>query len=118
MDKILTIIIPTYNMSEYLDTCLKSLIIKSNLLEVLIINDGSKDNSLDIAKKYEKKYPHIFRTIDKPNGNYGSCVNRGLKEATGKYVKVLDADDKFNTESLTNLIDIASKTDVDAKFLE
>ena len=56
MDKILTIIIPTYNMSEYLDTCLKSLIIKSNLLEVLIINDGSKDNSLDIAKKYEKKY--------------------------------------------------------------
>ena len=62
MDKILTIIIPTYNMSEYLDTCLKSLIIESNLLEVLIINDGSKDNSLDIAKKYEKKYPHIFRT--------------------------------------------------------
>ena len=60
MDKILTIIIPTYNMSEYLDTCLKSLIIKSNLLEVLIINDGSKDNSLDIAKKYEKEYPHIF----------------------------------------------------------
>lgn len=114
MDKILTIIIPTYNMSEYLDTCLKSLIIESNLLEVLIINDGSKDNSLDIAKKYEKKYPHIFRTIDKPNGNYGSCVNRGLKEATGKYVKVLDADDKFNTESLTNLIDIASKTVVDA----
>ena len=56
MDKILTIIIPTYNMSEYLDTCLKSLIIESNLLEVLIINDGSKDNSLDIAKKYEKKY--------------------------------------------------------------
>ena len=78
MDKILTIIIPTYNMSEYLDTCLKSLIIKSNLLEVLIINDGSKDNSLDIAKKYEKEYPHIFRTIDKPNGNYGSCVNLSL----------------------------------------
>lgn len=65
MDKILTIIIPTYNMSEYLDTCLKSLIINSNLLEVLVINDGSKDNSLDIAKKYEKEYPHIFRTIDK-----------------------------------------------------
>ena len=114
MDKILTIIIPTYNMSEYLDTCLKSLIIKSKLLEVLIINDGSKDNSLDVAKKYEKEYPHIFRTIDKPNGNYGSCVNRGLKEATGKYIKVLDADDKFNTESLMNLVEIASKTDVDA----
>lgn len=114
MDKILTIIIPTYNMSEYLDTCLKSLIINSNLLEVLVINDGSKDNSLDIAKKYEKEYPHIFRTIDKQNGNYGSCVNRGLKEATGKYIKVLDADDKFNTKSLMNLVEIASKTDVDA----
>ena len=114
MDKILTIIIPTYNMSEYLDTCLKSLIIESNLLEVLIINDGSKDNSLDIAKKYEKKYPHIFRTIDKPNGNYGSCINRGLKEATGKYVKVLDADDKFNTDNLMNLVEIAQETNVDA----
>ena len=114
MDKILTIIIPTYNMSEYLDTCLKSLIIESNLLEFLIINDGSKDNSLDIAKKYEKKYPHIFRTIDKPNGNYGSCINRGLKEATGKYVKVLDADDKFNTDNLMNLVEIAQETNVDA----
>lgn len=59
MDKILTIIIPTYNMSEYLDTCLKSLIIESNLLEVLIINDGSKDNSLDIAKSMRKISTYI-----------------------------------------------------------
>lgn len=59
MDKILTIIIPTYNMSEYLDTCLKSLIIKSNLLEVLIINDGSKDNSW-ILQKSTKRNIHIY----------------------------------------------------------
>ncbi len=115
MDKILTIIIPTYNMSKYIDTCLKSLIIKSNLLEVLIINDGSQGQFFGYSKKVsEKKYPHIFRTIDKPNGNYGSCINRGLKEATGKYVKVLDADDKFNTDYLMNLAEIAQETDVDA----
>lgn len=62
MDKILTIIIPIYNMSEYLDTCLKSLIINSNLLEVLVINDGSKDNSLDIAKSTRRSI-HIYSEL-------------------------------------------------------
>ncbi len=114
MDKILSIIIPTYNMHDYLDRCLQSLIIDTELLEVLVINDGSKDDSLVIAQKYEKEYPNIFRTIDKPNGNYGSCINRGLHEATGKYIKVLDADDRFDTEALKVLIEKASTVDVDA----
>ena len=97
MDKILTVIIPTYNMEELLPRCLDSFLIKDKKLmqqvEVLVVNDGSKDNSSSIAHRYEKLYPHTFRVIDKENGNYGSCVNRGLQEATGKYVKVLDADD-------------------------
>ena len=114
MYKILSIIIPTYNMHDYLDRCLQSLIIDNKQLEVIVINDGSKDDSLAIAQKYEKEYPNIFRTIDKPNGNYGSCVNRGLQEATGKYIKVLDADDQFDTEALKAFIKTASTTDVDA----
>lgn len=114
MGKILSIIVPTYNMQDYLDRCLKSLIVNSDLLEVLIINDGSKDQSLAIAKRYEKEHPNIFRVIDKSNGNYGSCVNRGLHEATGKYVKVLNADDQFRPEALNILLQEASTTDVDA----
>lgn len=116
MEKILTIIIPTYNMEKYICKCLDSLIISGknlSLLEVLVINDGSKDASSVLAHKYESNYPQIFRVIDKENGNYGSCVNRGLKEATGKYIKVLDADDSFNTESLNQFIDILQNNDVD-----
>lgn len=116
MDKILTIIIPTYNMEKYLDKCLTSLIISDEnmtLLEVLVINDGSKDNSSSIAHKYEKYYPNTFRVIDKENGNYGSCINRGLKEITGKYVKVLDADDYFDTQVFDEFISFLKKQNVD-----
>lgn len=107
MDKQLTLIIPTYNMEKYLHTCLDSLIMDKgmDLLEVLVVNDGSKDASSAIAHEYERKYPDVFHVIDKENGNYGSCVNRGLKEATGRYVKILDADDHFDTASLKQLME-------------
>jgi len=117
MEKILTIIIPTYNMEKYLDKCLTSLIIDDKelmrQLEVLVINDGSKDRSSEIAHNYESNYPDTFRVIDKENGNYGSCINRGLKEATGKYVKVLDADDSFDTKEFAELLKYMSSIDVD-----
>ena len=115
MDKILTLIIPTYNMEKYLRYCLDSLIVSDGMdvLEVLIVNDGSRDGSLAIAREYEREYPQTFRVIDKENGNYGSCVNRGLKEATGKYVKVLDADDSFDKGNLERFIVFLEGTDAD-----
>lgn len=114
MEKVLSLIIPTYNMEKYLNKCLNSLIVDNmDLLEVLVINDGSKDRSSEIAHEYEKKYPKTFRVIDKENGNYGSCINRGLKEATGKYVKVLDADDYFNTEVFSSFIELLLSINVD-----
>ena len=115
MEKILTIIIPTYNMEDYLCYCLDSLLIKDGFkqLEVLIINDGSKDCSSVIGHEYERLYPDVFRVIDKENGNYGSCINRGLKEAKGKYVKILDADDSFLTENFESFVSFLVKTDVD-----
>lgn len=115
MDKILTIIIPTYNMENYLSYCLDSLLIKENLegVEVLIINDGSKDASSRIAHTYADQYPQTFQVIDKENGNYGSCVNRGLAEASGKYVKILDADDSFDTDNFEAFITFLKETDAD-----
>ena len=116
MKKNLTIIIPTYNMEKYLHKCLDSLIINDEgmkQLEVLVINDGSKDSSSQIAHEYQDKYPNTFRVIDKENGNYGSCINRGLKEATGKYVKVLDADDSFNNEGFKSYLKLLQEIDVD-----
>lgn len=114
--KLLTIIIPTYNMEKYLNRCLDSLIdVEAVLpsLEILVINDGSKDKSLKIAHEYELKYPNSIRVIDKTNGNYGSCINRGLKEATGKYVKVLDADDWFDKAGLEKFIEYLADVNVD-----
>ena len=117
MDKILTVVIPTYNMEKYLRKCLDSLIIDDkdlfDMLEVLVINDGSKDSSSDIAHQYQDKYPNVFRVIDKENGNYGSCINRGLKEATGKYIKILDADDFFDANVLNGYINFLFDQEAD-----
>lgn len=114
MNKLLTIVIPTYNMEKYLHRCLDSLLIeKKEELEVLVVNDGSRDSSLAIAKDYEFRYPETFKVIDKKNGNYGSCVNSGLLQATGKYIKILDADDRFESGNLNELIKVMSGLDAD-----
>ena len=101
MEKILTIIIPSYNMEAYLPKCLGSLIIDNKellrKLDVIVVNDGSKDRTSEIAHEFEAKYPGVFRVIDKANGHYGSCINAALPVAEGAYVKVLDADDWFDT---------------------
>lgn len=105
--KLLTVVVPTYNMEKYLPECLDSVTadIVSDRLEVVVVNDGSKDSSLEIARRYESKRPDIVRVIDKENGNYGSCVNAGLAVATGKYFRILDADDWFDTMSLVALLE-------------
>lgn len=117
MDKKLTVIIPTYNMEKYLHKCLESLIIEDadllSTLEVLVVNDGSKDSSSAIAHEFQDLYPNVYRVIDKENGNYGSCINRGLKEAKGKYIKVLDADDTFDTKNFSDFLNCIISTDVD-----
>lgn len=115
MEKILTIVIPAYNMEKFLSYCLDSLLIGPGLedVEVLVVNDGSADRTSDIAHGYEERFPEVFRVIDKENGNYGSCVNRGLKEATGKYVKILDADDSFDTDNFGTFISFLAGTDAD-----
>ena len=114
--KVLTVVVPTYNMEKYLRRCLDSLIVSDEqmqLLEVLVINDGSKDSSSQIAHEYQDRYPQTFRVIDKENGNYGSCVNRGLDEARGKYFRLLDADDQFDKEGLVKVLQVLANTEAD-----
>lgn len=95
--KLLSIIIPTYNMEAYLGQCVESILRTPSLaaIEILIVNDGSTDRSLRIAKGYAERYTDTIRVIDKPNGNYGSTINAALAVAKGEYVKILDADDSF-----------------------
>lgn len=116
MNKLLTIIVPTYNMQELLHVGLDSLLVSNELmplLDIIVVNDGSKDHSSAIAHEYESKYPDVFRVIDKMNGNYGSCINRGLAEAKGKYIRVLDADDWFDTAEFEKYLSVLRTLDVD-----
>lgn len=102
-------------MEKYLPYCLDSLLIGNyrELLEVLIVNDGSKDSTLEIAQKYAGNYPDVFWVVDKPNGNYGSCINAAIPLVTGKYVKVLDADDSFDTANFEQFLKFLDNTDAD-----
>lgn len=114
MKKLLSIVVPAYNMERYLNKCLSSLIIPSiDLLDIIVVNDGSSDDTSFIAHSYSTKFPNSFRVIDKDNGNYGSCVNEGIKFAIGKYIKILDADDSFNTGELEKFVKTTSELDCD-----
>lgn len=118
MEKILSIVIPAYNVEKYLKRCLFSIAtVKPSLLEkieILIINDGSTDSTQDIALKYCNKYPEIFYLYSKENGGHGSAVNTGIYHASGKYFKVLDGDDWFATKELQKFIELLETLDVDA----
>lgn len=117
MEKILSIIIPAYNVEKYLKRCLFSIATVNPLLlektEILIINDGSTDTTPDIALKYCQKYPGVFYLYSKENGGHGSAVNTGIHYASGKYFKVLDGDDWFATKELQKLIELLENLDVD-----
>lgn len=104
--KTITLIVPTYNMEAYLPHCLDSLmpVAEEGDLEVVVMNDGSTDRSREIAESYRLRLPAAIVLIDKENGGYGSGVNAGLKVATGRYVKLLDADDWMETDALREVI--------------
>ena len=108
---VLSIIIPAYNVSKYVSATIWSLINQKNYndIEILVINDGSKDNTLEVAQKIKNdlftKDTSIIKIIDKENGGHGSVINRGLQEMTGKYVKIIDGDDTVNSLNLSDLIE-------------
>lgn len=107
MKKILTVVVPTYNVEKYIDQCLSSFVIPEIMedLEVLAVNDGSKDGSVRIAQRYEEQYPDTFRIIHKENGGHGSTINRGIQEASGDYFKVVDGDDWVDRQAFVKLME-------------
>lgn len=115
MEKILTISIAAYNAELDIKRCLDSFISTNVLeeLELIVVNDGSKDNTLNVAKQYEKKYPGIIKVIDKKNGGHGSTINASIKEATGKYYKIVDSDDWIDPEELEKLVFWLRNNDAD-----
>ena len=114
MNKLLSLSISAYNKEQYLEQCIQSLLIPSlDKLEIIVVNDGSTDHTSEIAHKYAAQYPDSIIAIDKPNGHTGSCVNASLKIATGKYYRLLDADDYFVTDNLEKYVTELQHTDAD-----
>ena len=120
LDKpILSVIIPSYNVSLYLRNTVYSLLDHRNAgkIEVLIVNDGSKDDTAKIGRELVKQYKvgnhEIVKLIDKENGGHGSTINVGIQKAQGKYIKVVDGDDTVDSEEFAKLIDILEHEDSD-----
>lgn len=113
--KLLSIAMPSYNVAAYLRRGLESLSDArlADSLEVLVVNDGSTDETARIAQEFVDASPNVFRLINKENGGHGSAVNAGIAAARGKYFRVVDGDDWINPEGLLQVIEVLQNSEAD-----
>lgn len=118
MDKILTITIPSYNTEKFMDTILTKLTSTKqvSLLDIIVVDDGSKDKTAIQAEKFQTRFPESVRVISKVNGGHGSAINTGMHNAVGKYFKVVDADDWLDPNLLDEFIDVLKEENTDLVF--
>lgn len=102
---VLSVAIPCYNSQGYMGKAIRSALSGGPSVEVLIVDDGSTDDTAVIGKKFEAEYPDRVRYIYKENGGHGDAVMTGLREARGVYFKVLDSDDWFSEDSLAEVVE-------------
>lgn len=91
--KLISFAIPCYNSQDYMEKCIESILVGGDDVEIIIVDDGSKDDTAKIADRYQEQYPNIVKAIHQENGGHGEAVNTGLKNATGLFFKVVDSDD-------------------------
>lgn len=116
--KLLTFAIPCYNSESYMEHCIESILPGGEDVEIIIVDDGSKDRTAEIADRYAKEYPTICRAIHQENGGHGEAVNTGIRNATGLYFKVVDSDDWVDYDSYMKILDklrelVGSNTSLD-----
>lgn len=116
--KVLSVSIAAYNVEETLEEALTSFVNEDVLdaLDIMIVDDGSKDRTAEIAKKYAQTYPDTFRLIQKENGGWGSTVNTGIRNARGTYFKQLDGDDYFSKENIVEFVRFLQERTEDAVY--
>ncbi len=102
--KLLSIAVPCYNSQDYMNHCIDTLLTGGDDVEILIVDDGSKDDTAKIADEYEKKYPGIVRAIHQENGGHGAAVMTGVHNAQGVYFKVVDSDDWVDTDAFAQIL--------------
>lgn len=116
MDKVLTITVPSYNTSKYIDKAMLTFLDERFLddIEIIIVNDGSKDDTAERAAKYVDQYPNSIRLINKENGGHGSGINVGIREAKGKYFRIIDGDDYIDPDEMKQFVDQLKVLEADA----
>ena len=114
MNKLMfSIIIPVYNLSDYIKETINNILNqKYKNFELILINDGSTDNTPNILKKFSNKYKNI-KMFNKKNGGVSSARNLGLKKANGKYIYFLDGDDKIENDLLSNAYSKLKNNNID-----
>ena len=109
-----SVIVPVYNVEKYIDKCLDSLVNQTlKDIEIIVVNDGSPDNSQEIIDKYVKKYPKKVKSYIKENGGQGSARNLGLESAKGEYISFVDSDDYLDLNMLEEMYNVAKEKDND-----
>ncbi len=105
-----SVIVPFYNVETYIDKCLKSLVNQTlEDIEIILVNDGSKDNTKNIVKKYQKEYPQKIVYLEKENGGLSDARNYAIPYAKGEYIAFLDSDDYVETTMYKEMYEIAQK---------
>ena len=102
--KYITFAVPCYNSESYMDRCVETLLTGGNRVEIVLVDDGSSDRTAEIADRYHEKYPDIIKVVHQPNSGHGEGVNQGLRNATGKYFKVVDSDDWLDKDAYLKLL--------------
>lgn len=102
--KLISFAIPCYNSQEYMAHAIESILPGGDEVEIIVVNDGSKDDTSKIGHEYADKYPNIVKVVDKENGGHGDAVNYGLENAAGKYFKVVDSDDWVDEDALQRIL--------------
>jgi len=108
--KLLSIIVPCYNSAEYMNKCIDSLLIGSESIEIIIVNDGSKDGTGAISDEYVLRYPNIIKVVHQKNGGHGEAINTGLLHATGDYFKVVDSDDWVDESAFISVLEVLKES--------
>ncbi|MDE6209623.1 MAG: glycosyltransferase family 2 protein [Lachnospiraceae bacterium] len=102
--KLLSVAIPCYNSAEYMEHCVNTLLTGGEELEIIIVDDGSTDDTAKIADRLASEHPAIIKAIHQENGGHGEAVNTGLRNATGEYFKVVDSDDWVDEKALQTIV--------------
>lgn len=103
--KIISFTVPCYNSAGYMEKCVESLLCGGSDVEIILVDDGSNDDTAKIADSYAARYPNVVKTIHQENGGHGEAVNTGLANATGLYFKVVDSDDWLDAPELRQVLD-------------